>query len=121
MSLRTCGTVVDREHDRVIVRIEQERCANCTGCVRFNFPNTVSAIGQHAVGERVSVRASTFQLSLASIIVFGLPVLTLALTMLVWDSIWALGISLLLSFATVYLVMRFARLKSRLKIYAESI
>ena len=121
MSLRTCGTVVDQQRDRVIVRIEQERCANCTGCVRFSFPKTVSALGTHAIGERVAVRTSATQLSLASLVVFGLPIVALSLATLVWESLWVLGVALLLSFGTVYLVMRFARLRSFLKIYAESI
>ena len=121
MSLRTCGTVIDQQQNRVIVRIEQERCTNCTGCVRFNFPKTVSAIGTHAIGERVAIRTSAAQLSLASLVVFGLPILALSLATLVWESRWGLGVALLLSFGAVYLIMRFARLQSFLKIYAESI
>lgn len=81
----------------------------------------MKAIGAHEVGERVAVRTSAVQLSLASMIVFGVPVLTVVLTMLVWESVWALGVALLLSFTAVYLVMRFARLRMFLRIYADSL
>lgn len=121
MSLRTCGTVIAKERDRVIVRIEQDRCANCTGCIRFNFPNKVSAVGAQAIGERVAVQTSALQLSLASLLVFGFPVATLSVVLLVWESLWLVAVALPLSFATVYLVMRYARLRKFLKIYAESI
>ena len=121
MPLRTCGTVVEREHDRVIVRIEKERCVDCTGCVRFKFPKTVHAIGTQAIGERVAVRSSASQLSIAALLVFGLPVVTLALTLLIWESIWVLGVSVLLSVVTVFGVMRITRLQRLFRIYAEQI
>ena len=121
MTLRTCGTVIAQEHDRVIVRIEQERCTNCTGCVRFSFPKTVSAIGSQSVGERVTVRTSSTQLSLASILVFGVPVFTLAVVVLVWGSILLTGVALSLSLFVVYVSMRYARLRKFLKVHAESI
>ena len=121
MSLRTCGTVIRREEDRVIVRIEQERCVNCTGCIRFNFPKDVSAIGEQAVGERVSVQTSTLQLSLASLLVFGLPVITLSLVLWVWNSMWLVVAALPLSMLVVYVCMRYVRLRNYLKVYAETI
>lgn len=121
MALRTCGTVVRREEDRVIVRIEQERCVNCIGCIRLSFPKDVSAIGDHAVGERVSVQTSTLQLSLASLVVFGLPIVTVSLAMWVWNSIWSVAIVFPLSLFGVYLCMCYTRLRKFLKVYAESI
>lgn len=103
------------------MRIEQERCANCIGCVRFKFPKNVSALGAQEIGERVAVRTSTKQLSLASLFVFGLPVATLSLVVWFWESIWLSGAGLLLSVFAVFFVLRFERLRNYLKVYAEPI
>ncbi|MCY4096520.1 MAG: SoxR reducing system RseC family protein [Gammaproteobacteria bacterium] len=121
MSLRACGTVVEKNRDRVIVRIEQERCANCTGCIRFNLNKDIRAIGNQAIGERVTVRTSATQLSLASLLVFGVPVTSLAFAMLVWESLWITVVALSLSIYVVYICMRVARLRKFFKVYAESI
>ena len=120
MALLTCGTVVDQKDERVIVRIKQERCANCTGCVRFNFPKTVSAIGSQSIGECVAVRTSAVQLSLASLIAFGIPVITLFFVSYISQTVWILLLALSMSVTTVYLAMRFGRLQRFLKIYADT-
>ena len=119
--LQTCGTVVAKQRDRVIVRIEQERCANCTGCIRFNFPKNVSASGTQGIGERVVVKTSAVKLALASLLVFGLPVASLALAVLAWESSLLVGLALPLSLFVVYVLSRDARLKQFLKVHAESI
>ena len=121
MTLRSCGTVVAKERDHVIVRIEQDRCANCVGCVRFSFPKKISAIGTQAIGERVAVRSSAVQLALASLLAFGLPISAFSFVVWVSSSIWVVLVTLPLSITTVYAVMRFTRLRNFLKVYAESI
>ncbi|MCY4130871.1 MAG: SoxR reducing system RseC family protein [Gammaproteobacteria bacterium] len=121
MTLRSCGTVVAKENDHVIVRIEQERCANCVGCVRFSYPKKISAIGTQAIGERVAVRSSAMQLALASLLAFGLPISTFSLAVWVSSSIWIVLVMLALSITTVYAVMLFAPLGNFLKVYAETI
>ncbi len=121
MALRTCGTVVRKERDRVVVRVEQERCANCTGCIRFNVIKDIRAIGDQAVGERVTVQTSATQLSLASIVVFGVPVLSLALVVFVWDSLLIATFALTVSVFAIYIGTRFSRLREFFKVHAESI
>ncbi|MYD43968.1 MAG: SoxR reducing system RseC family protein [Gammaproteobacteria bacterium] len=122
VSLRTCGTVVRRQKQRVLVAVDHETCANCNGaCIKFSFPRTISAEGDYPVGKRVLVTASTRALLLASFIVFGLPVLLLLCASLIWQSplsIAAVGVS---CFLLVFVATRNVRFSHLLRTRAESL
>ena len=120
MSLETCGTVVGQSKDRVFVRVEHDTCANCHGnCIKIRFPGTLSALGNQPIGSRVVVRASSKNLLLASLLVFGTPVGTTLATAIVWSSWVAVLCTLVLCALFVYAATRLNGFKALLKVHAD--
>lgn len=107
MSISACGTVVEHKGDRVLVRVDRETCANCHGtCAKFRVSATVSAYGDHQIGSRVMVVSPANNLLVASLVVFGLPLLGLIATVLVWQTVLSAVIATLVCLLVVHAVTR---------------
>lgn len=120
MPLETCGTVIGTEHGQVIVRVEAETCKQCSGnCIKFRFPGRLHAKGQFDVGTKVRVIADARHLTLASLLVFGLPLIAITVTALVFQSPLILLVVFVSSLLFVYLNTRAASFKRLLNSRAE--
>ena len=122
MPLETCGTVVEQQDDRVIVRVERTVCDDCSGqCIKFRFPGKLGAIGRQRVGSRVRVSASAAQVALASSVVFGVPLITLLLLGVFAMSNFVIFAGLLLSLLLVYGATRPLIFRRLMQIHAKII
>ena len=121
MPLSACGTVIEQSDDRILVRVEVERCENCIGCVKFNHPKQISAQGNFPIGDRVRIQTSAVQLAVVSMLVFGFPVLAVLLTLFMLESMVAIAVVLMGSFFFVFCGLRYFPLQNMLKVHAEPI
>ena len=116
------GRVVEAGGENIKVRVEQkEECKACKACVFkdngrvVTVPNTIGAKEGDEVGLEISEAANR----LSTMIVFGLPLIMLAVGILIgklcFEAEWAMFVfgfgMLIVSFATIILIDRILRKK----------